>query len=90
VVKGEPPSICKEVTEEEGRAFAERLKRFRKKYCLTQPELGAAMGVTTHTLWSMEHCQYRPHEKTVLRFLKVEEKYERARQLELDELEGLS
>jgi DNA-binding XRE family transcriptional regulator len=83
-------SSCKEVNEEEGRRFAERMKRFRKKHALSQTELGAAMGVARFTIMAMETCRYRPYEGTVLRFAQLEAKYERVQEKETEELEGLA
>jgi transcriptional regulator with XRE-family HTH domain len=80
----------RERTAAECEAFAGRMRRFRKRHKLTQKQLAAAMGMGVKVITLLENCEERPWEATVLRFRAVEAKYERAKELEMAGLEGLS
>jgi DNA-binding XRE family transcriptional regulator len=80
----------KDINEMEQQSFARRMKRFRKEHGLTQVQLGAALGLSEWTISILENCRERPYSSTVLRFAKLEEKYEKAEALEMESLEGLS
>jgi transcriptional regulator with XRE-family HTH domain len=78
------------MTEAERQTFAERIKRFRKAYGLSQERLGAAMGTSQWTVWNLENGLFTPHEGTIRRFMQVEEKYRKLEEMEFEGLEGLS
>lgn len=79
-----------ELTEAECEAFAARVRRFRLEHGLSQKQLAAAMGAGWRTIVNVEMCAFRPFPKTVARFIKVEETYRRAEEMEFEGLEGLS
>lgn len=80
----------KQMTPEDQKKFAARMKAFRKKYGLTQPDLGAALGCSERTIRSLERCENAPFPQTLVRFDQLIEKYKAAEDAELDVLEGVS
>lgn len=69
--------------------FSGRMRGFRKKYGMTQADLGAAIGLTDRTIRNIEAERYTPWPSTILKFAELEERYRRAEEAE-DELTGVS
>jgi transcriptional regulator with XRE-family HTH domain len=57
------------------RAFAERVRAFRKARGWTQERLAREMGIDARTVGNTERCEYAPYVGTVLRFGEVERSY---------------
>lgn len=80
----------RKTTTEEQRAFAERLKAFRRRHGLFQRELAQLLDMRQATIADLELCREQPWPRTVLRFRELEEQYEKADEREMDALEGTS
>lgn len=79
-----------DMTEDERRAFADRLRAFRKQHSLTQERLSAALGLHRTTIMSLENGLNRPFPSTLVKLAELEEKYEREAEREMEDLLGLS
>jgi transcriptional regulator with XRE-family HTH domain len=79
-----------DIDEDGQRAFAERLKAFRKRHGLTQVELSAGLGFHRTTIMGLENLIHRPFPSTLKRFAEMEAKVAEAADEELEGLIGLS
>jgi ribosome-binding protein aMBF1 (putative translation factor) len=62
-------------TRRQQRAFAKRVRAFRKALGWTQERLAREMGIDARTVGNTERCEYAPYVGTVLRFRDVERSY---------------
>ena len=80
----------RDISEEEQRAWAGRVRAFRLRRYWTIRQMAAAAGLGHATIDRLKACQDKPKAATVLRIERLMEKYEREEpELEMKGLEGI-
>lgn len=79
-----------EMTDEEQREYANRVKDWRRRHHLSTARMALAAGLANHTVWAIEKLIYKPYPQTMAKIAKLMEKYEKEAAREVESLDGLS